>query len=118
MDAGADDRRPLRGRPQCRGNELADGGEDDGGVELLRRGAERVACPLGAELEGERLGLGVFRAGEGEDAPALVTRDLAHDVRRGAEAVEADALAVAGELQRPVADEAGAEERRRRATSE
>ena len=96
MDPGADDRRPLRGRPECRRHELADRGEDDGCVELFRRRAARVAGPLGAEPEREPLGLDVIRAGEREDTPALVARDLAHDVRRGAEAVEADSLAVAG----------------------
>ena len=42
-----------------------------------------------------------------------MARDLAHDVRRRAETVETDAFAVACEFQRPVADEPGAEERRR-----
>ena len=42
-----------------------------------------------------------------------MTSHLAHDVCRRAEAVETDALPVAGELQRAVADQAGAEQRRR-----
>jgi hypothetical protein len=41
-----------------------------------------------------------------------VPRNLDDDVRRGAESVEADPLGVAGEAQRAVADQAGAEERR------
>ena len=40
-------------------------------------------------------------------------RHLADDVRSGAEAVDPDALGVAGEAQRPVADQPGAQERRR-----
>ncbi len=40
--------------------------------------------------------------------------DLGDDVRGGAEAVEAERPAVAGQLQRAPADQAGAEQRRRR----
>ena len=69
--------------------------------------------PLGAELARERLPLLVALAGEGEDPPALVDGDLAEDVGGGAEAVEADPLGVADQAQRPVADQPGAEQRRR-----
>ena len=47
--------------------------------------------PLGAELAREALAVGVARAGEREDPPTLVSRHLRDDVRRRAEAVEADA---------------------------
>ena len=57
--------------------------------------------------------LGVALAGEGEDPPALVDGDLAEDVSGGAEAVEPDPLGVADQAQRPVADQPGAEQRRR-----
>ena len=72
-----------------------------------------AAGPVGAEAAGEGLALLVAGLGEGEDAPALVFRHLADDVRRGAEAVEAEALGVAGQAQRAVADQPGAEQRRR-----
>ena len=52
-------------------------------------------------------------AREGEDPPALVQRDLADDVRAGAEAVEPEPLPVAGHAQRAVPDEPGAQQRRR-----
>ena len=55
-----------------------------------------VPGPLRAERERERLRLAVARPREGEDAPALVARDLDDDVGGGAEAVEAEALGVAG----------------------
>ena len=45
-------------------------------------------------------------------APSLVARDLGHDVRRGAEPVDPEPRAVAGEPQRPVADQPGAQQRR------
>ena len=54
----------------------------------------------------------VAAAGEGEHPPALVDGDLADDVRGRAEAVEAEALGVAGHAQRAVADQPGAEQRR------
>ena len=113
VDPGADDR-PARGdRPQRRRDERADGREQDRGVELLRRLAVGAAGPLGAELARERLRLLVARAGEGEDAPPLRPRDLRDDVRGGPEAVEAEPLRVAREPERAVADQPGAEERRR-----
>src|SRR5205085_4547202 len=86
--------------------------EDDRGVELLRRLLAGRARPLGAERAGEGLHLLVARTREREDAPALVARHLRHDVRGGAEAVEAKAFRVAREAKRPVADQPGAEERR------
>ena len=92
-------------------DQLADGREDDDGVELLGRAGERVARPGRAELAGERLRLVVTRARSREDLASLRDRDLADDVRGRAEAVQADPLRVAGEAQRPVADEAGAEQR-------
>ena len=46
---------PLRHRPQRGGHELAGRREDERGVELLGRRAERVARPLGAQLEREGL---------------------------------------------------------------
>ena len=54
------------------------------------------------------LGRRVARPGEGEDLPPLMTRDLSDDMGRGAEAVDADALAVAGEPEGAVADQPGA----------
>ena len=92
----------------------ASSGSGDGLARLGDLGAALgVARPRGAELEREALGLGVARPGEREDAPALVRGDLADDVGRGAEAVEAEPLRVAAEPQRPVADQPGAQQRRR-----
>src|SRR5262249_46993642 len=65
-----------------------------------------------AQAAGELLRRVVSGSCEGEGATTLVPEDLRHQVRGGAEAVEADALGVAGEPQRAVADESGAEERR------
>ena len=75
-------------------------------------GPQRVAGPLGAELAREPLRLLVARAREGEHAPALMARHLRDDVRRRAEAVEPEPLGVAGQPQRAVADQAGAQQRR------
>ena len=95
MDPRADDDAALAHVAERGRDELADGREDDDGVELLGRARERVAGPDGAERARERLGLVVARARPGEDAAALRDRDLADDVRRGAEAVQAERLGVA-----------------------
>ena len=113
VDAGADHPGALRACPQRRRHQGADRGEDDRAVELLRRRLLGRARPVRAELAGELLRLLVAGAGEGEDPPSLVNRNLAEDVGGGAEPVEADALGVADQAQRPVADQAGAEQRRR-----
>ena len=106
-------RAPLALTRSAAGHQRPDRGEDDRAVELLRRRLARGAGPLGAEAAGELLALLVALAGEDEDAPPLVDGDLAEDVGRGAEAVEADPLGVADQAQRPVADQPGAEQRRR-----
>ena len=69
--------------------------------------------PLGAQLARERLTLLVARAGEGEHAAALVPRHLRHDVRGGAEPVDAQPLRVSSCAERAMTDESGAEQRRR-----
>ena len=106
-------RAPLALARSAAGISAPSGGEDDRAVELLRRRLLRGARPLGAEPAGEGLRLLVALAGEGEDAAALVDGDLAEDVGGGAEAVEADPLGLADQAQRPVADQPGAEQRRR-----
>ena len=111
VDAGADDGAALADRRQRLGDELAGGREDDRGVELLRPLADG-AGPRGAELARQRLRRLVAGPGEGEDAASFVAGELRDDVRRGAEAVEPEALAVAGGAERAVADQPRAEERR------
>ena len=108
----------ARDGPQGERHERADRREDDRRVELLRRPVLRRARPLGPERAGERRRRVVARAREGEHAPALVDGDLADDVRGGAEAVEPEPLRVAGHPQRPVADQAGAQQRRGLAVAE
>jgi len=80
---------------------------------VLRRRLLRSAGPHRAEVAGKRLRRVVARAGEGEDAPALVARDLSDDVRRGAEPEDAEIARIARHDQRAVADQPGAQERRR-----
>ena len=109
VDAGADDDAALRDRAQRRRDELAGGGEDDRRVELLGRRAERVAGPLGAELERELPCRLVPRSREREHPAPLVPGDLDHDVSRRAEAVEAEPLG----RRRPVAASGSRSARRR-----
>ena len=68
--------------------------------------------PLGAEPACEARARVVAGAREREHPAPLVAGDLADDVRRGAEAVEAEALGVAGHPQGAVADEPRAQQRR------
>src|SRR5262249_38831292 len=70
-----------------------------------------AAGPGGAEAAGEVLARRVARTGEGEDRPSLPFCDLRDDMRGGAEAVEAETPALAGDDQRAPADEPGAEQR-------
>ena len=95
VDAGADDDPAGSASRAGPRDQLADGGEDDRGVELLWRSAQRAAGPLGALLAGERLARLVARAREGEQAPALEARDLGDQQRGGAEAVQAETLGLA-----------------------
>ena len=111
MDSCADDGAAFGEDGERRRDEPADRSEDDRRIELLGWALVGAARPLGPELSRERLPLGVSRLREGEDSASLVTRDLRDDVRRRAEAVQADPLGVAGEAKRAVADQAGAEER-------
>jgi hypothetical protein len=112
MDAGADDGGALRARRERRRHQGADRREDQRGIEQRWRLLARAAGPFRAETQRKFLPSAVAVAGEGEDTLATMTRDLRDDMRRRAEAVDAEPLGRAGEAQRAVADEAGAEQRR------
>src|SRR5439155_23209891 len=110
-NAGTDDdpagvQRFERGRHQ-----RTDRREDQGGIEGLRRRDERVAGPFGPQASRKRLLLRVTRRGKGKHASTLVAGDLRDDVGRVAEAIETDALRIAREPERPIADQAGTEQR-------
>ena len=94
------------------GDERAHRSEDDHRVELVGRAGERVPRPGGAERARELLCLVVTCARACVDLASLRDRDLADDVGGRAEAVQPDALGVAGEPQRAVPDQPRAEERR------
>ena len=87
--------------------------EGDGGVERLGRRVVVAAHPGGAQLARELVLR--RRAREDADLAAPVAGDLDREVGRRPEAEEAEAAARldAAEPQRPVADDAGAQERRR-----
>src|SRR5262249_40389491 len=72
MDAGADDGAALSGRCERSGHERAHGGEDQRGIERLRRLLARAAGPDRAEAPRELLTGRVSVAGKSEDAlPAM-----------------------------------------------
>ena len=94
-------------------DELARRGEDDGGVELIGWQLVAAAGPRRAEAACELLGALIARAREGVHVATLVDGDLADHVSRRAESVQPEPRGVAGELQRPVADQPAAQQRRR-----
>ena len=94
MDAGADHDAALAAPPASAAGTSAPTGAKMIAASSGSGGAlVGVAGPHRAELAGELLRRGVARPREGEDPPALVARHLGHDVRRGAEAVDAEPLA-------------------------
>ena len=107
-------RPPFRTAASAGGHERADRSEQDCRVERRRRLLVRPARPFGAKRPGERLSARIARPGEGEHPPTLPAADLGDDVRRGAEAIDADRLSVPGHLERAPADEARAQQRRGR----
>ncbi len=92
VDAAADDGAAGRDRAQRRRHQRADGGEDQRGVERLRRHLVRTAGPAAGDAAGEFLCRRVTRAREGEHALPVVPRHLRGDMRRRAEAVDAEPL--------------------------
>src|SRR5207249_2656459 len=71
VDAGTEDDAALREHSQGSWHQLADGREDDRGVELFRRPLVRPSRPLRAEPEREALTLVVPRPREREHTPSL-----------------------------------------------
>src|SRR2546430_14747377 len=111
VDAGDGQRAaPVEGREGTR-YERADGSEQDGRVERFGGRVGRVAGRGGAEAQ-RPLPRGA-RAGEHVDRGALGDGELCGQVRGGAEAVDAEPAAgrQGGAAQRPVADDAGAQQR-------
>src|SRR6185437_8592294 len=71
------------------------------------------ACPRRAQRPGEGLTRNVAGFGERKDVLSAVSRDLHRNVGRGAEAIEPQPLARAGHRESTVADQSGAQQRRR-----
>lgn len=111
MDAAADHAAAFAHGAQGLRDQFAGGGEEDGGVQWLGRVRVGVAGPGGALHAGEFLCGEIAGAGEGQYSPALVAGDLGHQVRGGAEAVDADGSRFAGALQGAPADQSRAQQR-------
>src|SRR5690242_18435787 len=112
MDTAAYDRSAFSNGLESKRYEFSGRRENDRCVEL-RRSLTRRASPRRSEIEGELLRRRVARSSEGEDLPSLVARHLSDDVGRGAKAVDAELARIASHPQGSVADEPGAEQRRR-----
>src|SRR5579872_7330767 len=113
MNAPADHGASWPNRGQSGGNERSNRRENNCRVQFFRRAILRSASPDRARLFGETLRLFVAAPGEGVDAAALMPRDLRNDVRRRAESVDAQSPGVSRARQRAVADQSGAQQRRR-----
>ena len=85
MDAGAHDPAAFADSLQRQRNQIADGREDDRGIERLRRHLVGTARPYGAEGPRERLGGNVSWPGKAKDGSPLPFRDLRDDMGGGAE---------------------------------
>src|SRR5439155_26815705 len=112
VDAAPTPRPALPAGPQRRANTLANGGEDDRGVETLRGHLVWFAGPHRAESTRELLGCAVAGPRECVHLAALVARDLRHDVRRGAKSIDPKPLRVTRFEERAITNQAGAEQRR------
>src|SRR5262249_1556539 len=86
--------------------------EDDGRIERYRRTLARAARPDRPALAGECLTASISVPREGVELAALGHHDLRQQMRRRAEAVEADPGAAAGEPEGPGADETRAQQGR------
>jgi hypothetical protein len=84
MDARPDDPTALARRSQRKRNELADRGEDDDGIETLRRRLVRPASPARADFASEILCRGAAGTRERKGGAVLPPRHLRHDVGGGA----------------------------------
>ena len=112
MNSATHDDAATVDRAQCRWHQRADWRENNGRIEFLRRCFIRSARPDGAETDREFPRLRISRARESENVPALMPRDLGHDVRRRAKAVKAESLRISRFAERAVADQPRAEQRR------
>ena len=113
MYAAADDDSAFaHGRKSLR-NQFANGREDNCGVELHRRRFIRPAGPDGAKSKRETFCFFVSWACEGVNLAFLVARYLSDDMRGGAKAVNSEALSFSGFDETSIADQAGAQKRRR-----
>jgi hypothetical protein len=97
MDAGANDAPALANRLQRQRDEVSNGREYDRSIEQLRRRLVGAARPGGTESPGEGLGGDVSGPGKAKYRSLLPSRDLRYDMGCGAEAVEAQLLAIAGD---------------------
>ena len=113
VDAGQRQRAAAGEIAQRHRHEVAGGREEDRALRAMGHRLAQVADPGGAERAGQLAMAGLARAHV--DLQVAGARDLDGDVRRGAEAVHAEAATGAhgGQRERAIADDARAQQRRR-----
>jgi hypothetical protein len=104
VDAAADDGSAFADGFERLGHKFSGGSEDDRGIQLHRGHFVRAADPNGAETHGELFCRFVAGAGKGINLALLILGNLRDDMRRGAETVNTEPLAVAGFDQAAIAD--------------
>ena len=114
VDPGDRQRAAAVEGPERDRHELTGRCEQDRRVERFGRLVGRVTRRRASELEGERPGRRA--AGHDVDGRTAMDRELGGEVRGSTEAVDAEPATVGDQrpFERPVADDAGAQQRRRR----
>jgi hypothetical protein len=67
-------------------DQISDRRKDDRGIGRLPWGLVRPAGPFATQRTGKLLSLAIIGAREGKDPPAVMQRDLGHDMCRGTKA--------------------------------
>src|ERR1043165_7860391 len=94
MDSARDHSAALSNGVERLRHERADRCKNNRRIELHRRRLIGTARPDGAKRQRKLLGFAVARPGKCIDLTLLVFGDLSDDVRSGAEAVDAESLAI------------------------
>jgi hypothetical protein len=105
VDPAEDERAAFAKLPEGDRDQISDWRKDDRGIGSLRCGLVCAAGPFATERTGEVLSLDITGTREGEDPPALMPRNLGHDMRGGTKAEDGQSLCWTCCLQGTIPDE-------------
>ena len=112
VDTAEDERAALDKLLEGDRDQISDRRKDDRGIGRLGWGLVRAAGPFATQRTGELLSLAITGTREGEDAPALMPRDLGHDMCRGTKAEDGEPLGGTRRLEGTIPDEPCTQQRR------